>query len=215
MIIVSGQPRSGTSLQMMILRELGISIAGQKRPNDAKKENNPLGTWEVPKIVLNGLTKNIKEGKVPTILSEPITEDAIKLITVGLMCTDYSLIDKVIFCIRDPREICTSVLKIQDGNNAVVDIKTPEDFYRDYNSVINLFFLKLEPHDWENILVVDYGMIQANPGEEVMRVADFVGKPITKSAIDIVKPELYRSEPHEVENEEAMNFYNKLMEGVR
>ena len=66
MIVVTGEPRSGTSLMMRIIDSLGLEIAGEqyvgtKRPNRSKKRKeraeylNPEGFWEVPEVVSRGI----------------------------------------------------------------------------------------------------------------------------------------------------------------
>ena len=136
--VVSGEPRSGTSLMMDTVRILAgdESIVGSKYPmleqidkaiaeavDDKIRERlvtrraesmarmsklNPRGFWELPGAVVRGLTS----------MEEDYKGKAIKIITRGLyrralpngrvVGTDPSLVDKVILCIRNPRHIALS-----------------------------------------------------------------------------------------------------------
>jgi len=163
--VVSGEPRSGTSLMMKTLKKLGVNLLGAEFPVDVQikrrkrrrvaqgkranpditdekiaeleakidermaprkarqREMNPGGFFEVPGVVMRGLRKlnDTRKGK------------AIKLITNALCYrsgvvrgrqrqagTPVELIDRVIYCLRDPRNIAVSQQGLMGGNEVMV-----------------------------------------------------------------------------------------------
>jgi hypothetical protein len=135
MLVVSGEPRSGTSLMMKTIEALGIPVSGEQfmgeamaagdmervpeekraeaRANlekrvDRMKELNPGGFYEMAGIVMQGIRE----------INERVDGKAIKIITPGIMDrvapngrstgTPMEIIDKIIFCLRDPRNVSLS-----------------------------------------------------------------------------------------------------------
>lgn len=134
-LIVSGEPRSGTSLMMKTLETLGIDIAGETFPGISRlskaaesasgkrkeklqdrltkmesttKKLNPGGFYEIPGVVMRGIRK----------VDDDTSGKAVKIITPGLMervlpsgqtvGTPMDLVDKVIFCLRNPKNVSLS-----------------------------------------------------------------------------------------------------------
>ena len=97
MIVITGEPRSGTSLMMRIINSLGLKIVGEKNPAKNKKVGkkrkerakylNPEGFWEVPQIVSRGIKtkEQIEEYK----------DKIIKIITHGLSNSIKPAIDEI------------------------------------------------------------------------------------------------------------------------
>ena len=202
MIVVSGEPRSGTSLMMMVLRELGFSIAGQQWPPNTDHKHNPLGQWEIERTVMHGTR-------------QPIKEDAIKMVTSGLLRTNKILIDKIIFCIRDPREIVEST-KMSGKTTRIVELGLgdPDRCYRYYNKMISLLFFDMGPKDWEKVLVVDHHDMLTDSANMIEGVSDFLNVEPTLSALSVIKPHLYRARPKTKINKESEEWYNKLKEKI-
>jgi len=166
MIIVSGEPRTGTSMMMTTLKVFGYNVVGIKDPIPyLEKSVNPTGTWEIPKIVRNGLTENIANGKIPTILKEPIPKNAVvKLTTTALLRTERSLIDRVIYMFRYPNDSIESQMRLSKKLKSNKQ-ETYEQLYFNYNSIMSSF-----KHDYmqdvflqDNIKFVSYDQIIANP----------------------------------------------------
>lgn len=131
-IVVTGEPRSGTSLMMQTLKHLGVEVVGEmvsssieKRlknssefTEDERKEvercfkhtqkMNPIGFYEIPGIVVRGV-----RGRV----AEKYKGKAIKIVTSGLPLrsqggvsfgTDMEQVGKIILCLRNPKHIAIS-----------------------------------------------------------------------------------------------------------
>lgn len=107
--IVTGEPRSGTSLMMQTLNLLGVPVVGDinlgnnnRRGKDKvnnTKNLNPRGFFEIPGVVVRGFSEEDAadyHGK------------AIKIINTGLVKTPVTELDTVILCVRDPRNIAVS-----------------------------------------------------------------------------------------------------------
>ena len=114
--VVSGEPRSGTSLMMRLLEGLGLKVKGEElikgkegRRRKNAEELNPKGFYEVPGVVMRG---------IPDDALDDYEDHVVKLITPALMRTSYMHIGKVIFCLRDPREIALS----QKGLSSPIEI---------------------------------------------------------------------------------------------
>jgi hypothetical protein len=90
MIVVTGAPRTGTSMMMQTLKILGYPVVGDKfsEVNHSKK-HNPKGYYELNPIDISSGVKDDKyKGK------------AVKLFAQGLMKTVEKHIDKLIVCNR-------------------------------------------------------------------------------------------------------------------
>ncbi len=148
MTVVSGEPRSGTSLMMQTLDLLGVPIVGDEYPGDAAMQArlagaeggeldhrqtqltkrmqrsralNPRGFWEISGVVMQGVrhARDDFKGK------------ALKIITHGLyerqgpggrwIGTPLGLIDKIIMCVRNPEHIGVS----QKDLSGLVEIVGP------------------------------------------------------------------------------------------
>jgi len=110
--VVTGDPRSGTSLLMQTLLALGVPVAGLKYPVDAReevgprveqaKQLNPLGFYEVPGVVMRGLVDIGEYGG-----------KTLKIMAPGLMKTPETLVDRGVLCLRDPRWVAQSQTELQ------------------------------------------------------------------------------------------------------
>ena len=232
MIIVTGEARSGTSLQMQLCRALGFSIAGKRNnhiygedefkvgvrignkvvskkfasPEQIEKsiDMNPEGYWEMSRVVKNGLSKDMAAGKVPSLVSEPITEDVIKILSHGLQATHGDLIDKIIFCIRDPREVVTSQRDI------IYSTSNDSMRYMAYIEHTKSILSYIEDEDWDIIKVVDFKDMHEKTEETIKGIASFLGKDVNSEALAVVRPDLYRSKPLAYYNKEADELYRQL-----
>lgn len=172
---------------MLILKRLGLQITGERDPNK-RPDLNPTGLWEIPGIVNGGLKK-------------PIKGDVVKLTNRGLFASDPSLIDGIIYCIREPREIVVS-------HRNLINYGKDEWIINNYIVEGMRMIESLSPIEWQRICVVDYGELMINPKQQVKRVAKFLGVKATKKAIKTPKSQYYRSRKEEVPfNKAADNIY--------
>jgi hypothetical protein len=180
-IIVSGLPRSGTSLMMQMLAQGGLeAVTDQIRTPDT---DNPRGYYELEKV------KKIKEdaswlpetrGKVFKMVSQLLFD---------LPATERY---RVIFMQRDLDEMLISQEKMLERLNRPA---APKD------AVKGAFARHLQKlHAWldrqENmrVLRVDYRELVANPELMARRVSEFLGgKAKVEAMAAAVDPALYRN----------------------
>jgi len=222
-IIVTGEPRSGTSLMMNILKNLGYEILGNKFPLDGKKIDkkreerslylNPDGFWEVPGIVIKGISNEefLKktDGK------------AIKLVCRALLQTPKEIIDqidKIIFCARNPREIMQSQTKLV--SSIKVASKSGWKFapelskinYTNYKLSVGRFILEANKIElWNKILVVNYNDMLFSTEEQLEKICDFLNIPLKKEVSKIVKKDLYRSRLVKENDKLALDIYKSVL----
>jgi hypothetical protein len=191
LIVVSGEARSGTSMMMLIIKRLGFKIAGAKTFEESVPGFNPSGIWEVWGTPNTGLTK-------------VVDADVIKIMTKGLVQSDPALITKIVYCIRDPREVIVS----QRGQRGYKNDEHNWDAY--LVNMANLFD-NVSSTDWNQIHVVDYADMMKAPTIVVGSLALFLGVPPTTEAVLTPDPKYYRSKKHKIpDNEYARAYYQKL-----
>lgn len=237
MIVVSGCPRSGTSLMMLCLREaLGEErIIGSKWPMDKKlgskekqacidylrrkknpdyeknlaetKKMNPCGFWEC------GWTVKGIQYTEPT----PDPDKVVKLVSQGLAQSNPAYVGKVIMMLRHP----WSVAKSQQDLLLPMPIHTRN---KDLGTISAEMFLSvtvmasrwLHKHKPEMILV-EFEELVTNPDAELQRVKNFLGKGEWHKAREVIQPKLKRNEPtrpnEDKEWDDALNVYWLFKEG--
>jgi hypothetical protein len=189
--------RSGTSMMMLMIKKLGLSIAGSKQIGKSTAEMNPTGIWEILGVAMAPLTKEI-------IKKHNITEDCIKIISHGLFYSDLTLFDKVVYCIRDPREIVVSQRK-------QTNYRGDWHNYQWYNIHTAALITFMQRGQMPPTLFVDYKDMIKKPRQQCRRVADFLEVPYKKSATSHITSRYYRSKARDAEwDETAMKYYNYL-----
>lgn len=186
-VIVSGLPRSGTSLMMQML-----DAGGLPPKTDAQRvadEDNPKGYYEWEDI------KRLKTK--PTILLEDgLEEKAIKAVTMVLEDLPFAHNYKVIFMNRPIEEVVASQTKMltRDGTPETEDGNQDRmrmEMLRHRVSARR----RLEANPRAEVLDVDYPSLIENPIEMSQLIAEFLGSerianPEAMSAV--VDPSLYR-----------------------
>lgn len=177
--IVSGCPRSGTSLLMQILSESGMPVAtDNKRKAD---ENNMHGYFEIEKLI-----DRLKE--TPELVFD-YDDKVLKIIHYGLQFLpkgDY----KIIYMERDIEEVLDSMEKML-GKEDPHREKTKDTFLR-----LNKKCLKLmEERQDIQYLIINFRNLINNPDEELEKIIKFYNinkekKPVMKEVID---PSSYRN----------------------
>ncbi len=240
--VVTGEPRSGTSLMMSVLKELGCDILGEKFPNEKRKDHkrmerarylNPEGFWEVPRIVSAGARKkewlDMLQGKT------------IKMICRAMLRTPREIVnemDKVIFCARNPREVMQSQTKLVSSVMAVVKDEwkyTPEiskiDYTR-YKASIGRYCLAANDAGlWDRTLVVDYYDMLFDTENQIKKICDHLELPYEyevmyykdgecfeefidniKNASSLIRSDLYRSNMAKEYDKLALDLYRSIKE---
>jgi hypothetical protein len=184
LVVVSGLPRSGTSMMMKMLEAGGIPpLTDALRAAD---RDNPKGYYELERV------KQLDKGDTGWL---PEAEGkAVKVISALLqhLPADYDY--RVIFMERHMPEILASQRKMlaHRGEDAekMDDARMAELFARHVEQVRG--WLAQQPNF--DVLYVHYSDVLADPESEARRVNDFLGNRLHYEAMaEVVDPDLYRN----------------------
>jgi len=179
--IVSGLPRSGTSLMMQMLAGGGVQVVTDHlRPPDA---DNPRGYYEFEKV------KQIKQDAswLPEMRGK-----ALKVVSPLLYELPLGERYRIIFMERDLDEILVSQEKMLARRGRSPPPR--EVLKRSYTLHLRRLrqWLGRQPH--MRVLRVSYHQLISQPGREANRVCEFLGgKPDADAMAASVDPALYRS----------------------
>jgi predicted AlkP superfamily phosphohydrolase/phosphomutase/tetratricopeptide (TPR) repeat protein len=180
--IVSGLPRSGTSLMMQLL-----SAAGREALTDSKRAadtDNPLGYFEFEKAT--ELAKDTSwlqqaRGKVVKIVAQLLPH---------LPANEHY---QIIFMERELTEVIASqkaMLTRQNRRGAEMD---EQRLRETYTTQLNRVHTQLARRPDVRMLTVNYSDLVANSAEEVSALAEFLGAPFDReAAASAVRPDLHR-----------------------
>jgi hypothetical protein len=182
-IVVSGLPRSGTSMMMKMLEAGGLPILTDNlREADA---NNPKGYYEFERVkeMPNGDYGWIPEagGKV------------VKIVTGLIMNLPSNTRFKVVFMQRAMKEVLSSQKKMlgrlgrEDDN---VEDEKMKKIYQEHLKQVNAWIAK-QPNI--EVLYVNYNTMLENPLESLQKVNEFLGGGMDMNVMaGVVDKELYR-----------------------
>ena len=182
-IIVSGLPRSGTSMMMKMLEAGGQAILTDNlREADA---NNPKGYYEFERV------KNMKDGDFVW-LSDAVGK-VVKIVTglIMFLPSDYNY--KIIFMRRDLNEVLSSQKKML-GRLGKEDDNIPDDkmakIYEEHLKQVKGWLIK-QPNI--EVLYVNYNSMLGDATESLNKVNAFLGGSMDVSVMSaVVDKELYR-----------------------
>lgn len=185
-VLVSGLPRSGTSLMMQMLEAGGVRILsdGQRRAD----VDNPKGYYEWEPI------KQI--GKKPELLdADGLDGCAIKCISMLLQSLPLKHNYKVIFMTRPIDEVATSQRKMVERlatKGAELDAEQLQRGLAAHRNEISRW-LKSVPH--MEFVEIDYPTLVSDPLPQIARLIEFLGRerlPKSAEMTRAVDPSLHR-----------------------
>lgn len=163
-IIVSGLPRSGTSMMMKVLEAGGVDIVTDNiRVAD---EDNPKGYYELEPV------KALKEGDDDWITDAP--GKAVKVISSLLEHLPSTYQYKIVFMRREIAEILASQkqMLIRRGETSEGDDSQMAEMFQEHLKRVRVW-LANQPN--MEVLYVDYNALMGNPDPEIKAVAEFLG----------------------------------------
>jgi len=181
--IVSGLPRSGTSMMMKILEAGGIlPLTDSLRTADA---DNPKGYYEFERV------KKLPKGDTAWV--PKAQGKTVKVIAILLphLPTTYNY--RVIFMRRAMPEILASQRKMLIHRGEDPDKISDEELTRLYEKHIHQVntWISSQPHVQR--IDIDYNQLLKTPGPEIERLNQFLGGSLdTEKMIEVVDPNLYR-----------------------
>jgi hypothetical protein len=180
-VIVSGLPRSGTSLMMQLLDAGGIeALTDNVRTPDT---DNPRGYYEFERV------KKVKEdaGWLPAARGK-----AVKM--VSQLLYDLPLTEQygIVFMERDMDEILSSQEKMLRRLGR--DAAPREEMTRAFTLHLNRIHKWLADRSNFTVLRVRYAEVVTRPAEEVARLDEFLGRRLNaRAACAAVDPTLFRN----------------------
>ena len=182
-IVVSGLPRSGTSMMMKMLAEGGLSVITDelRRPDP----DNPNGYFEFE------IVRQMSKGNIDWLTNAG--GRAVKVISALLeyLPSDYSY--KTIFMERDVKEILVSQRKMLDHRNEKtrLDDAEMEAQIRTHLSAMKPWLIR-QPN--MEVLYINYNALLANPAPFCEQIAEFLNVPLNQARmLAVPNRQLYRN----------------------
>jgi len=182
-IVVSGLPRSGTSMMMRMLEagEQELLIDGVRTAD----EDNPNGYYEfeLVKQLIKGNTKWLSEaqGKAIKIVSALLT----------YLPSDYHY--KVLFMTRKIDEVLTSQRKMM-ARHGKSDTISDAEMARLLHKHVKQVKIWLNRHPNIELLEIDYNAIIANPEPTIRQINRFLNDALNeRMMLSAIEPGLYRN----------------------
>jgi hypothetical protein len=180
--VVSGLPRSGTSLMMQMLRAGGIDVLtdGERSADD----DNPHGYYEL---------EAVKRTRIDPAWLVDAGGKAVKVISQLLFDLPASRTYKVIFMRRSLEEVLLSQQKMlaRRGVRHGASDDAFKELFIDHLAKMESFF-KSAPH--VRVLFVNYARLVAEPDTSAERISKFLNLELDVAAMAAsVRPELYRN----------------------
>ena len=182
-IVVSGLPRSGTSMLMKMLAEGGLeTVTDSLRAAD---DDNPNGYFEFEPVkqLTDGNTQWLDEARGKTV----------KVISALLEYLPAKYHYKVIFMERSLKEVLASQKKMlvnRSEDSTISDAEMEEQFQKHLAAI--KYWLARQPNI--DVLYVDYRRMLASPASYCGIIADFIALPIdTKKMQAVPNERLYRN----------------------
>jgi len=165
LIVVSGLPRSGTSMTMQMLEAGGIGIATDniRKPGD----DNPKGYYEYERV------KDLDKGLDNSWLKE-FRGKAIKIISFLLKELPETYNYKVVFMRRNLHEVLASQAKMLD-NRAEKNESSDEKMLELYQNHLWRVDYLMKHRPCFELLNVDYKDVVENPRRQAERIREFLG----------------------------------------
>lgn len=182
-IVVSGLPRSGTSMMMNMLVAGGVPLVSDS-VRDAD-EDNPNGYFEFEPV------KQLSEGQNKWLADAD--RKVVKIVSALLEYLPAGHHYKILFMERSIKEILASQRKMLDRRNerSKVGDSEMEDQFRKHLADIK-YWLARQPN--MEVLYVDYNQLVSNPDGFCSKIAEFVGVPVDQAKMRSVPSErLYRN----------------------
>ena len=182
-IVVSGLPRSGTSMMMKMLAEGGLTVV-----TDALRsadDDNPNGYFEFEPV------KQMTDGNTRWL--ESAQGGVVKVISALLEHLPARYHYKVVFMERALEEVLASQKKMlahRKEDPKVGDAEMQAQFQSHLKAI--KYWLARQPN--LEVLYVDYNKMLASPEADCQRLADFIGLPVDVEKMRSVPNEqLYRN----------------------
>lgn len=182
-IVVSGLPRSGTSMMMKMLAEGGVPILTDEiRRADS---DNPKGYFEFETV------RQMSAGNVEWLANAG--GKAVKVISALLEYLPSNYFYKIIFLEREVKEILASQRKMLANRNeqSTVDDTELELSIRRHLAAVRPWLIR-QPN--MEVLYINYNALMAKPEPLCERIVNFLGLPLNQTRMRAIPDkQLYRN----------------------
>lgn len=182
-IIVSGLPRSGTSMMMKMLEAGGLEVLTDyvRQPN----EDNPKGYYEFERV------KKLPEGD--TAWLKAAEGKVVKVISALLLHLPSDHTYKILFMRRSLEEILASQKQMLVRRGEPTDKVDDAEMARLFQKHLQEVQSWLDRQSNITYLDVDYNVMLRDPRPQVMQILTFLGDTLDfEKMMDVVDPALYR-----------------------
>jgi hypothetical protein len=197
MLIVTGTPRSGTSMWMQILVAAGFDAIGEPFPGDWRgllASANPDGYWESQ--LLGGVYYRTNPHPLTGtfLFPEQTSFHAVKIMVPGLVRSDLAYIDRVIGTVREWRQFAASRTRLRELSQSA-GLEPHEQILRgelppalewwvdNFSLLRDLATRRYAAH------VCSYQSLIEDPERAIGEVIRWLGRGDEARAISVVRPE--------------------------
>lgn len=180
-VVVSGLPRSGTSLMMAMLDRAGIPIVtdGQRTAD----EDNPRGYYEL---------EQVKQLKKDSSWLKEARGSAVKIVSSLLYDLPATEKYRVLFMQRNLDEVLVSQEKMLERRGQPLPPR--EKMRSAFNVHLEKLFNWIHQQPCFELLVVDYNELMQDAVAVTPVIADFLGEAVAAETMqEAIDPELYRN----------------------
>lgn len=182
--VVSGLPRSGTSMMMKALEAGGLAVV-----TDAQRtadEDNPKGYYEMERV------KQMDKGDTAWLADAQ--GKVVKVISALLEHLPATYTYRVIFMQRAMPEVLASQKKMLERRGEPTDRVSDEELTRLFSKHVQKVETWLRGQPNIQVLYVDYNRMLADPLPYVRQVNQFLGGVLDEQRMaEVVDPTLYRN----------------------
>lgn len=181
--VVSGLPRSGTSMMMKMLEAGGLPpLTDNERTAD---DDNPKGYYEFERV------KKMQEGDLEWIKDAP--GKVVKVISYLIRHLPDGYDYKVIFMRRAMQEILASQKKMLINRGEPTDKVSDQELTVLYEKHLEQTFSWMNQHSNFSCLQVDYNRMLKEPQPILVQMQAFLGNKVNIQKMgEVVDPQLYR-----------------------
>lgn len=198
MLIVTGTPRSGTSMWMQILVAAGFEAIGEAFPGDWRalmSSANPDGFWESQ--LLGGVYYRTNPHPLTGAFLFPDQTNfhAVKILVSGLVRSDLAYLDRVIGTVREWRQFAVSRGRLRELHREQVGLEPHEAILRNelpaalewwvdnYGLLRDVGTRRYAAH------ICSYQSLLDDPEASIAEVLGWLGRGDLARAIEVVRPE--------------------------
>jgi hypothetical protein len=183
-VVVSGLPRSGTSMMMKMLDAGGLQpMTDELRRADV---DNPKGYYEFERV------KKLRTGDVAWV--EEARGKVVKVISALLEYLPATHSYRVIFVQRNMQEVLASQKKMLAHRGEDATVSDDEAMARMFDNHLQKVYQWLEEQPNFSVLYVDYNQLLVDPEPWAQEINGFLGGALEVDRMaEVVDPALYRN----------------------